>query len=67
MAAPGLIIPDWPAPARVRAAATLRTGGVSEGTFASFNLGAHVGDDVNAVAENRRLLKSALQLPAEPT
>jgi YfiH family protein len=67
MAAPGLIIPDWPVPARVKAAATLRTGGVSEGTFASFNLGAHVGDDANAVAENRRLLEAALQLPAEPT
>jgi YfiH family protein len=67
MASPGLIIPDWPAPARVKAAATLRTGGVSKGTFASFNLGAHVGDDANAVTENRRLLKAALQLPAEPT
>ena len=67
MSSPQWITPDWPAPARVRAAATLRTGGVSEGTFASFNLGAHVGDDANAVAENRRLLKAALQLPAEPT
>jgi polyphenol oxidase len=67
MSSPQWITPDWPAPARVKAAATLRTGGVSEGTFASFNLGAHVGDDANAVAENRRLLKAALQLPAEPT
>lgn len=67
MSSPQWITPDWPAPARVRAAATLRTGGVSEGTFASFNLGAHVGDDANAVAENRRLLEAALQLPAEPT
>ena len=67
MISPQWITPDWPAPARVKAAATLRTGGVSEGTFASFNLGAHVGDDANAVAENRRLLKAALQLPAEPT
>jgi YfiH family protein len=66
MTSPQWIKPDWPAPARVRAAATLRTGGVSEGVFASFNLGAHVGDDVNAVAENRRLLKTALGLPAEP-
>lgn len=49
------------------AAATLRSGGVSEGTFASFNLGAHVGDDANAVAENRRLLRAALELPVEPT
>jgi len=61
------IVPDWPAPARVKAAATLRTGGVSEGAFASLNLGAHVGDDANAVAENRRLLEAALELPAEPT
>jgi polyphenol oxidase len=67
MSSPQWITPDWPAPARVKAAATLRTGGVSEGTFASFNLGAHVGDDANAVAENRRLLEAALQLPAEPT
>lgn len=67
MSSPQWITPDWPAPARVKAAATLRTGGVSQGTFASFNLGAHVGDDPNAVVENRRLLKAALQLPAEPT
>src|SRR5688572_20237263 len=66
MSSPQWITPDWPAPARVRAAATLRTGGVSEGTFASLNLGAHVGDDANAVAENRRLLGAALHLPAEP-
>lgn len=63
---PQWITPDWPAPAHVKAAATLRSGGVSEGTFASLNLGAHVGDDVRAVAENRRLLKAALQLPADP-
>ena len=67
MSSPQWITPEWPAPARVKAAATLRTGGVSKGTFASFNLGAHVGDDANAVAENRRLLQAALQLPAEPT
>jgi hypothetical protein len=67
MTSPQWITPDWPAPQRVRAAATLRTGGVSEGQFASFNLGAHVGDDANAVAENRRLLGTALHLPAEPT
>src|SRR5688500_18095136 len=66
MASPGLIIADWPAPAHVKAAATLRTGGVSEGTFASLNLGSHVGDDASAVAENRRLLAAALQLPAAP-
>ena len=61
------ITPDWPAPPNVKAAATLRTGGVSEGAFASLNLGSHVGDDPAAVAENRRLLKAALRLPTEPT
>jgi YfiH family protein len=66
MTSPRWITPDWPAPMHVRAAATLRTGGVSEGAFASFNLGAHVGDEPDAVAENRRLLKEALHLPAEP-
>jgi YfiH family protein len=60
------INPDWPAPAQVKAAATLRAGGVSQGSFAGLNLGSHVGDDAAAVAENRRLLKAALQLPAEP-
>jgi len=67
MTSPEWITPEWPAPARVKAAATLRAGGVSEGAFASLNLGAHVGDDAKAVAENRRLLRAALQLPAEPT
>ena len=39
------ITPDWPAPPNVKAAATLRTGGVSQGAFSSLNLGSHVGDD----------------------
>ena len=60
------IAADWPAPANVRAAATVRTGGVSVGPFASLNLGAHVGDDVAAVAENRRRVRAQLRLPAEP-
>jgi len=61
------IAPDWPAPPTVRAAATLRSGGVSQGVFSSLNLGSHVGDEAAAVAENRRLLRAALKLPAEPT
>jgi len=61
-----LLLPKWPAPGRVRAAFTLRAGGVSDGPYASLNLGRHVGDDALAVAENRRRVTSALQLPAEP-
>ena len=61
------IKPDWPAPPGVRAASTLRLGGISTGPFASLNLAAHVGDEIEAVQENRRRLRAALDLPAEPT
>jgi YfiH family protein len=58
------IVPDWPAPARVRAVMTTRAGGVSAGGYASLNLGMRCGDDAAAVAENRRRL--ARLLPAPP-
>lgn len=58
------IVPDWPAPASVRALVTTRTGGVSAGAYASLNLATHVGDDPAAVEENRRRLRT--HLPAEP-
>ena len=61
-----IIAPDWPAPARVRSAFTLRTGGVSVSPYDSLNLGAHVGDAGDAVAENRRRVRDRLGLPAEP-
>ncbi|MFP3681977.1 laccase domain-containing protein, partial [Pseudomonas sp. SIMBA_041] len=48
-----LLLPDWPAPASVRACVTTRQGGVSLPPFDTFNLGDHVGDDPAAVAENR--------------
>jgi len=63
---PEFLIPEWPASARVRAACTLRAGGASSAPFDSLNLGAHVGDDPAAVAENRRRVAAALALPAEP-
>ncbi|GAO35612.1 laccase [Sulfuricella sp. T08] len=58
------IIPDWPAPANVRALQTTREGGVSVGAYATLNLGDHVGDDTVAVVRNRALLREAL--PADP-
>src|SRR4051812_7160025 len=64
--APGLIFPDWPAPAGVRAAFTLRTGGVSAAPYDSLNMGAAIGDSPEAVAENRRRVSEALRLPGEP-
>ncbi len=60
---PSLLLPDWPAPARVRAAVTLRTGGCSSGPYSSLNLGDHVGDAPAAVARNRQQLAQWLQLP----
>ena len=59
-----LIFPDWPAPPGVKAFFTTRAGGVSIGAYASMNLGAHVGDSPQNVAENRRRLHEAL--PATP-
>lgn len=60
------IEPDWPAPLRVRAISTSRTGGVSIGAFAGLNLAAHVGDDPDCVDRNRALLRERFGLPAEP-
>jgi YfiH family protein len=64
---PAWITPDWPAPVSVRALSTLRDGGASVPPFASLNLAAHVNDVPAAVAENRRRLKEAARLPAEPS
>ncbi|MDG4550150.1 MAG: peptidoglycan editing factor PgeF [Candidatus Contendobacter sp.] len=61
-----LIFPDWPAPARVRAASTIRHGGVSSSPYDSLNLADHVGDDPARVAENRRRLVAVAGYPAEP-
>jgi polyphenol oxidase len=60
------LMPRWLAPPNVRAAFTLRQGGVSVGPYASLNLGVHVGDDSAAVLENRRRVRAALSLPGEP-
>lgn len=61
-----VIRPDWPAPATVRAFCTTRAGGVSRGSYASLNLGDHVGDSPSAVATNRHRVVSRLGLPAMP-
>ena len=66
MTEPQFILPDWPAPANVRAAVTTRVGGVSSAPYDTFSLAAHVGDDPSAVRANRASLRSALALPAEP-
>lgn len=60
------IVPDWPAPAGVRAVFTTRHGpsetkGVSLSPWDRFNLGDHVGDDALHVAANRGALQQSLK------
>ncbi|RIY33008.1 hypothetical protein CJP74_03235 [Psittacicella melopsittaci] len=59
------ISPPWPLK-RVKAFTTTRFGGVSNNDFFSLNLASHVGDDLQAVQENRALLKEQLDLPHQP-
>ncbi len=61
-----LLKPQWPAPPWVKAVSTTRAGGISQGPYASLNLGAHVGDNPRAVASNRAMLREQLGLPVEP-
>ena len=58
--------PRWPAPPTVHAAISTRAGGVSATPWDNLNLATHVGDEPARVAENRRRLREALCLPAEP-
>jgi YfiH family protein len=61
-----VIRPDWNVASNVHAAFTLRTGGVSVAPFDTLNTAMHVGDASDAVVENRRRVREALALPAEP-
>jgi YfiH family protein len=60
------LTPDWPAPANIHAATTLRTGGVSGGAYAGLNPAMHVGDDAELVKQNRQIIKELLALPGDP-
>ncbi|QIZ50260.1 peptidoglycan editing factor PgeF [Dickeya zeae] len=61
-----MLIPDWPAPARVRACSTTRLGGVSNAPYDSLNLGNHVGDSPLHVQDNRQRLLATAGLPVMP-
>lgn len=56
-----LLGPDWPLP--VRAWMSTRDGGVSASPFDGLNISRAVGDDPDAVAENRRRFEAALGAP----
>ena len=70
--APDFLLPDWPAPAHVRALSTSRglaaqsQFGSSAGIYAGLNLGTHVGDIPDAVLANRQLLQQYCDLPQQP-
>jgi YfiH family protein len=67
VAADGLLVPDWLAPANVHAAVVQRDfPGVSLPPFDRCNLGARCGDDPAAVAANRASLARTLGLPHAP-
>ena len=57
---PDWLIPQWPAPAHVRAVCTTRAGGVSLPPYDALNLGDHVGDLAAHVAANRVIFQNAL-------
>ena len=58
------IVPEWPAPANVKALQTTRNGGASAAPYDSFNLGSHVGD--NPLVVNRNRMQLAHLMPSEP-
>jgi len=58
------VVPDWAAPANVRAFVTTRAGGVSAGEYASLNLGAASGDSAGNVQQNRAIVRE--HLPQAP-
>lgn len=62
----GLIVPEWPAPANVRAVFTTRENGFSSGVYQGLNLGALVGDAQESVEKNRRQLQQQLGLTNPP-
>ncbi len=58
------IIPQWPAPCNVKTLQSTRLGGVSVGGFTSLNLGDHVNDNTEHVAQNRVIFEQNLPSPA---
>lgn len=61
-----IIVPEWPLPESVAACSSTRVGGVSEGAWDSLNLGAHCGDNLEHVEENRKRMFAAGKLPSKP-
>ena len=62
--AASVVVPDWPAAARVQALTTTRQlPGNSLPPYDAFNLGLRSGEDETTVCSNRALLQRAFALP----
>ena len=60
------ITPDWPAPKHIKAYTTTRHHGYSLSPYNSFNIAAHINDNMTHVNQNRALLQKELECPSEP-
>lgn len=60
------IYPYWTAPKNIHAFTTTRIGGVSLAPFSSLNMSNRTDDNLEHVAENRKRIIQAQQIPNEP-
>jgi len=60
------LIPEWPAPANVKAFVTTRAGALSAAPYDGLNFAKHVGDDPDQVEAIREALKQTLGLDRNP-
>ncbi len=60
---PSFFAAKWDAPKNVKTLITTRHGGASQGVYASLNLGKHVGDNEQAVLENRAIVAKQIPVP----
>lgn len=60
------ITPNWPAPKKVKAFTTKRTGGFSKSPYDSFNFSLRTGDNPDDVLANHKKLYQELNLPTKP-
>lgn len=61
-----MIVPNWPAPTKIKAFSSTRAEGFSIGVYQGLNLGTHVGDELAKVEQNRRWLTEQAQMPSAP-
>ena len=59
-----VLVPNWVVPKHIHAFISTRIGGVSDSPYNSLNLGTHVGDNIEHVLENRKLIRQVL--PNDP-